>query len=181
MLYVRAVQDKDEKNKTEVGSMTDGEAHEKLKKEERGRPEWTITVFKKPRGLKIDHMGEIHQLAEDDLKELLYTTEMKRGVSECIWCPDLARLSWLPKYMYKKFLKSACESLDVPYTNAMLVSLTPPRWQKAYVIFPVKTPIDLAEKRVAEIKEREQSMKREITELGMFLRGVKEMREREKK
>ena len=162
------------------------DAHEKLKKEE-PKAEWRVFILPDKSGLKIDHFGEVHTLSKKELKDVmrgffpeeyymdvLVDTEsgQKVYVKHLI---DLSRYSWLPKYMYRRFLRATCEVLEIPYKVEMLdlvmsTRLTP----KALVIFPEKSVFEKAEKRTAEIKEREESMKREIKSIREFMESMKE-------
>jgi len=168
----------------------DSDAHSKLKKEEeeRGKPAWVVKVLKNPPSLVIGRGGEyIHTLSVEELKDVmrgffpkdyymdvLVDTEsgQKVHIKHLI---DLSRYGWLPRYMYRRFLRAACEILDIEYKVEMLDLVTSTRLTpKALVIFPEKSVFEKAEKRTAEIKVREDAMKREIDNIREMMKVIKE-------
>lgn len=167
--------------------MGDGEAHAKLRKEAAAeRPEWRVEILK-GNGLRIDHFGEVHLLSRVELEDIMrgyfqkeyyyaVIVDVETGHEiHVMRMIDLSRYTWLPKHMYRRFLKAACEILGIVYKLEMLEAVTSKRLTpKAIVVFPQKSVFEKAEKRTAEIKEREESIKREIENLREFMKGQKE-------
>lgn len=166
--------------------MPDSEALEKLKKEVTVREEWIFRIFDKPPGLTINHMGEVHQLAEVELRDLMLGYLKGEYYIDVVYDPEerayihvmtminLGRYRWLPKYLYKKFLKCVCEVLDIPYRPRMLDAVVPkPLTPKARVEFAEKKPWDEGLERCEELKEKLDRDKDMIEGLIKFFKGVK--------
>jgi len=162
------------------------EAYKKLKKEVEVKEEWIFRIFDKPPGLTIDHLGEVHQLAEKELRDLMQGYLKGEYYMDVIYDPEerayvhvltminLGRYGWLPKYLYKKFLKCVCEVLGIPYRPQMLEAVVPkPLTPKARVMFAEKKPWDLAEERAKELEERYERVWEEIEGLEKFFKEVK--------
>lgn len=161
-------------------------SHEKLKKEE-PKVEWRVFVLPDKSGMKVVHFDEIHILSRAELKDIMrgfFPNEYYMDVlvdtesGEKVYVKhliDMSRYTWLPKYMYRRFLRSTCEVLDIPYKVEMLDLVTSARLTpKAVVVFPEKSVFEKAEKRTAEIKEREDAMKREIDNIREMMKVIKE-------
>jgi len=175
--------------------MGNSEARKKLREEEFEKEkklrdikaEWICKVFKRPPGLAVDHMGEVHVLSEEDLRDLMrgYLREYvwKGKIEEEVFpiepIIDLTRYSWLPKYMYRRFLMAVCEALGIIYRPELLEELVYPReTEKARVEFPEKPYWIEPEKRARELSQRYEYIYDEIEALERFFKSVKE---REKK
>lgn len=164
------------------------DAYEELKNEERGKPAWIIKTTKKPPSVTIGRGGEyIHTLSGEELRDIMrgyfqkeyyYAVIVDEETGHEIHVMrmiDLSKYTWLPRYMYRRFLKATCEVLGIVYRLEMLDAVTSKRLTpKAYVVFPPKSVFEKVEKRTAEIKEREESIKREIDNLREFMKGQKE-------
>jgi len=162
------------------------EALKKLKKEAEVKEEWIFRIFDKPPGLTVNHLGEVHQLAEKELKDLMQGYLKGEYYMDVIYDPEerayvhvltminLGRFRWLPKYLYRKFLKCVCEVLGIPYRPQMLEAVVPkPLTAKARVAFAEKKPWDLAEERAKELEERYERVWKEIEGLEKFFKEVK--------
>lgn len=164
------------------------DAHKVLKKEEVSKPEWVVEVLPKKAGLKVDHFSEVHLISRSELENIMrgyLKGEYWWGIIEDteghrIYVPhpiDMSRYSWLPKHMYRRFLKATCEILGIMYKVQMLEAVTAVRLTpRALIMFPQKSVFEKAEKRTAEIKEEEDSMGREIDRLREFMKSLKEER-----
>ena len=164
------------------------DAHDKLKNEERGKPAWIIKITKNPPSLIIGRGGEyIHTLTKNELKDIMrgyFPEEYYMDVlvdtesGEKVYVKhliDLSRYTWLPKYMYRRFLRATCEVLGIAYKVEMLDLVTATRLTpKAVVVFPEKSVFEKMEKRTAEIKEMEDAMKREIANIREMMKVIKE-------
>jgi hypothetical protein len=166
--------------------MPDSEALKKLKKEVEVKEEWIFKIFDKPPGLTVDHMGEAHQLAEKELRDLMRGYLKGEYFMDVVYDPkekayvhvlkiiDLSRYKWLPRYLYKKFLKCVCEVLDIPYRPQMLDAVTAQRLTaKARIAFAEKKLWDLAEERAKELAERYERIYEEIAGLEKFFKEEK--------
>ncbi len=165
-------------------------AHDKLKREaeEQGKPAWIVEIKKNPPAVVIGRGGEyIHSISGNELRDIMrgYLPEefyMDVLVDEetghrihILHLIDLSRYSWLPRYMYRRFLRAACEVLGIQYKVEMLEAVTSQRLTpKALIIFPEKSVFEKAERRTAEIKEREDAIKKEIEQLREFVKAQKE-------
>lgn len=160
--------------------MGDSKALKKLKSE-RPKPEWVFKVFTKPPGLKVIHGGDVHVLSEAEMRTLMHgwwRKEWKLGERRYISVEhrvDLARYKWLPKYMYKRFVKAVCEALGIVYRPYMVEYLTPPKMRKAKIVFPEKMPWDKALKRSEELKEKVEYYKEFYEALDEFFKKVKKI------
>jgi len=164
------------------------DAHEELKNEERGKPAWIIKITKNPPTITIGRGGEyIHVLSGEELKDIMrgyfqkeyyyaVIVDVETGHEiHVMRMIDLSKYTWLPRYMYRRFMKAICEALGIVYRLEMLDAITSkPLTPKVRVIFPQKSVFEKVEKRTAEIKEREESIKREIENLREFMKGQKE-------
>jgi len=159
---------------------------ERMKKETkklREAPDWTIEVLTKPKGLKVSCKRYVHLLSEKELKDLMrgelekeFTFKGKIDEEEIKLTPtvDLHRYDWLPKYMYRKFVRAVCDLLGIEYTPQMIVEMVfEPETPKATVEFREPTLIDKTEKRAEELKNTLASYRSEIDTLEQFFKGVK--------
>lgn len=159
---------------------------EKEKKKRSLKAEWIFKIFKKPRGLLVDHMGEVHQLTRKELEDLMrgylkgeyfmdviYDEEGKAvHVMKMI---DLSRYTWLPKYMYRRFLKAVCDTLGLVYRPFMLEAVTARRLTpKAMVEFGEKPFWHEPEERAKELAEKYEYVHGEIEALERFFKMQKE-------
>lgn len=163
-------------------------AHEGLKDEERGKPAWVFKITKSPPSITIGRGGEyIHVLSEVELRDVMrgyFPKEYYMDVlvdtesGERVYIKhliDLSRYTWLPKYMYVRFLRATCEVLGIPYKAEMVEAVTSKRLSpRAVMFFPEKSLIEKAETRTAEIKEREEAINREIAKLRVLMESLKE-------
>jgi len=179
--------------------MPDSEAYKKLKEEARVArgtvayrykvretgAEWVFKVFDKPPGLTIDHRGETVTFSEKELRDLMRGYLKGEYYMEVIYDPvekayihvmamiNLGRFTWLPKYLYKTFLKSVCEALGIPYRVQMLEAVEPrPLTPKARVEFAEKKVWDVELERAKELKELLERSKREEEDLEKFFKAV---------
>jgi len=166
--------------------MPDSEALKKLKKEVEVKEEWVFRIFDKPPGLTVEHLGDVHQLAVEELRDLMrgylkgeyymyviYDPEEKAYI-HVMTMINLGRYRWLPKYLYNKFLRCVCEVLGIPFRLQMLDAVVPkPLTPKARVVFPEKKPWDEGLERCKELKEKFDRDKEEIEGLIKFFKEVK--------
>ena len=168
--------------------MVDGAAHDKLKKEIEN-PAEEFVILRKPTTLKVTHDRIVHTVSLWEMKDVMrgyFDKEFymdividDEGHKVHILHPiDVSRFGWLPRYLYVKFVKSVCEALGILFRPIMMESIVPvPLTPKAKVEFRQKTIIEKTEIRVAEIKEREEAMKREIEDINKFFKGLKKLKE----
>ena len=168
------------------GEVMPSEALKKLKKEVEVREEWIFRIFDKPPGLTVEHLGDVHQLAVEELRDLMrgylkgeyymyviYDPEEKAYI-HVMTMINLGRYRWLPKYLYNKFLRCVCEVLGIPFRLQMLDAVVPkPLTPKARVVFPEKKPWDEGLERCKELKEKFDRDKEEIEGLIKFFKEVK--------
>jgi hypothetical protein len=172
--------------------MVDGAAHDKLKKE-MDKPAEEFIILRNPTTLKVTHDRVVHTISAFEMKDVMrgyFEKEFymdvitdEEGHKVHILSPiDLSRFTWLPRYYYREFVMSMCEALGILFRPLMMESVVPVRLTpKAKVMFREKTIIEKTEARVEEIKTREEAMKREIEDINNFFRGLKKLKEEEKK
>ena len=166
------------------------EEFEKEKKKRDLKAEWIFKEFKKPPGLAIDHMGEVHVLSDDDLRDLMrgylqeyvWKGKISGEVFELTPVVDLSRYAWLPKYMYRRFLRSVCEVLGIIYRPELLEEMIfPPETEKARVEFAEKPFWAAPEERAKELAKRYEYVYDEIEALERFFKSVKEKEKLERR
>ena len=159
--------------------MGDSKAYKKLKSQAERKAEWRIEVVDGT--VVVDHFGEVHVISKKECKEI-YKEAMERyyeilpeRIKKGYWgLPySLARYKWLPKYMYRRFLRAVCEAVGKPYRAWMVDVLTPPKRVKARIVFPKKMEWDVLEERAKELKKKIEWYKGFIDDLEKFFKEVK--------
>jgi len=168
------------------GISLNSDAYKKLKKEEKEpRPEWIFKVSTKPPSLVIDHMSDKHILSEKELREIMrgylkgehYEAVIKDEETgelvHVLHIIDLSRYTWLPKYLYKRFLRSLCEALGLIYRPEMMEAVTPVKLTpRALVRFREKTIWEKEEEHAKETEDVVNLVNKDIAALEKFFKGL---------
>lgn len=87
---------------------------------------------------------------------------------------DLSRYKWLPKKLYREFIKCVCKALGIEFEPEMVDSITSsPLTPKAVIIFPPKTKIAQTEKKLQERSESVDNTLRDAEDLIKMLEKMK--------